>query len=911
MDEIIVVDTGSTDRTKVVAQSYGAKVYDFAWIGDFSAARNEALKYATGDWIIFLDADEYFTQETRGNLRMAIAGQADKEALVVKLINLDVEDDEDKEIDGTFVLRIFQRKPELYYERRIHEYLKKDASEKLKLGAIPANVLLIYHTGYTPSRSGQKSQRNLALLLEELKVSPEPENLYRYLAEAYDGLGETEKAIHYAEIDIADGPKEIAYASRCYRLLLLRLNDENKRREVLQKAIKAFPLMPEFHAEEAEYLAEELNYEQAVSEMEKAIKLYDTHVEDGESMQFDNSMREQAAGQIKSWKALLHKAAELTISSCLMVRDGADDIARWLDCAQEYSDEILILDTGSSDETLAICRQKGYEPMVMDWQDDFSAGRNLVLERAKNNWIIFLDVDEYFFEPHKVRKLLAKAELQMPQAEGILLPLVNIDEDAYDCEISRMEALRIWRNRPLYRYEGAIHEALYQQGQPLRGLVRTNQLKIMHTGYSTQRVRAKLERNLRMLLKEIELHGEQPIYDRYLADCCYGLKEYELSAHYAQKALASGTKTLAGDGDLYHLWDHSLAELGRGPAECYAVVAQGRKNVPDDKGLQAREGLLLCQMGNKTQGRQVLERVVKENMASRMPSTSADMLQAVCQLAEIKIEEGQLAAARNLLHWVLGEYPGHDAALDVYALLLYKQGMKTPEVADRLQQEISLKKDWVAWAFKMGQLRLVAYWAKTQETEQYPEVLGKDWGEIEEAAALRVACHIQDLFMEILAIKTGTDKICMDWIDEWCNILPDSLHPVIQRYYGRRERLEEKDEEAYMTGWNILLSRPQTPAMAAYSELATDFSEQFQLRIADDLWQRQEWEAAIHLYQGLSQAGIAEQQAEFWYHLGVALYQQQEIPEIVLECLHKAEKHGCREKALSAYLQWTKERIKS
>jgi O-antigen biosynthesis protein len=58
VDEMIVVDTGSTDRTKDIAQVFGAKVFDFRWTGDFSAARNHSLEQATGDWILVLDADE-------------------------------------------------------------------------------------------------------------------------------------------------------------------------------------------------------------------------------------------------------------------------------------------------------------------------------------------------------------------------------------------------------------------------------------------------------------------------------------------------------------------------------------------------------------------------------------------------------------------------------------------------------------------------------------------------------------------------------------------------------------------------------------------------------------------------------------------------------------------------------------
>jgi glycosyltransferase involved in cell wall biosynthesis len=65
VEEMIVVDTGSTDRTKEVAAQLGARVFDFTWVDSFAAARNESLRHATGDWILWLDGDELFTEADR------------------------------------------------------------------------------------------------------------------------------------------------------------------------------------------------------------------------------------------------------------------------------------------------------------------------------------------------------------------------------------------------------------------------------------------------------------------------------------------------------------------------------------------------------------------------------------------------------------------------------------------------------------------------------------------------------------------------------------------------------------------------------------------------------------------------------------------------------------------------------
>jgi FkbM family methyltransferase len=78
VDEMIVVDTGSTDRTKELAAGFGARVFDFPWVDSFAAARNESLRHATGEWIFWLDADDRLDEDNRGKLRKLFAQLKDE-----------------------------------------------------------------------------------------------------------------------------------------------------------------------------------------------------------------------------------------------------------------------------------------------------------------------------------------------------------------------------------------------------------------------------------------------------------------------------------------------------------------------------------------------------------------------------------------------------------------------------------------------------------------------------------------------------------------------------------------------------------------------------------------------------------------------------------------------------------------
>ena len=277
VNEIVVVDTGSTDNTIVVARKLGAKVYSFPWQDDFSKARNFALSKAKGDWLVLLDADEYFTYKTAGNIRQVIHRAKQVDGLLVQLVNFDVDK---AEVQNYFnALRIVRKQIGLHYEGLIHEELKLSGDNSMKLAQVPANMLEIYHTGYATGVSQQKIKRNLQMLQQAVAKGQSEESLARYFCDCYFGLDDMEKCEHYGWMEIRKGRQALNFGSRCHRVLMdyygKRSDAESmdKRRQLAEISVEQYPEVPDFWAEYSECLYQTGEYAQAIAAMEKALEL--------------------------------------------------------------------------------------------------------------------------------------------------------------------------------------------------------------------------------------------------------------------------------------------------------------------------------------------------------------------------------------------------------------------------------------------------------------------------------------------------------------------------------------------------------------------------------------------------------------------------------------------------------------
>lgn len=276
VDEIIVVDTGSTDRTVDIATRLGANIYHFEWVNDFSKAKNYAISKATGNWIIFLDADEYFDYEKALSIPALINkhGIGKTEILACKMYNID--EATGNNLADFVQTRIFKNTGNIHYVNAIHERLNSK-SKNIHAVYIEENDLVIYHTGYSEDRIISKAERNLQLLLLELEKPKFDPSMYHFLSDTYLTLKDYEKSIEYGKMFLKNPVKLEGLNNKVYQNLITAMVEKRypwgEVYKVIEEAITEFPDHPMFQMYLARAHHFTKRYEKALESYLKTIEL--------------------------------------------------------------------------------------------------------------------------------------------------------------------------------------------------------------------------------------------------------------------------------------------------------------------------------------------------------------------------------------------------------------------------------------------------------------------------------------------------------------------------------------------------------------------------------------------------------------------------------------------------------------
>lgn len=235
VDEVVVVDTGSTDQTPEIAKEYGAKVSFQLWAYDFSLHRNESIRRASGDWILIIDADEEIVGKTK-----KLKKWLDLLPAAVDCVALELRDMQDGETFMSFNSPRIFRRGKVKYENIVHNRPVYQGK------AVFCLLVSVVHYGYDLDEDGQdrKYHRTMSLLETRLKNNPNDWQVYFYMAQLYPKKGKLKAALTCCESYIRHRDDIEKFNQSIWFTLLqlaLKLKDEETIERHFRAALEALP----------------------------------------------------------------------------------------------------------------------------------------------------------------------------------------------------------------------------------------------------------------------------------------------------------------------------------------------------------------------------------------------------------------------------------------------------------------------------------------------------------------------------------------------------------------------------------------------------------------------------------------------------------------------------------------------
>lgn len=640
VDEIVVVDTGSTDGTLGLVQAAGARLVHFTWVDDFSAARNESLRHATGDWILYLDADEELVQPHPAALRKLCASLGESEAGAYLTVHNPVDREGTSEVQG-HQWRLARNVPGLHFEGRIHEQLRWPSGAPV-IRAAEWHAITLRHSGYINEGDLllRKAERNRRLLGLSLAEEPEQPAHHFFLGRQYAwerrfdlALPALKRAI---ELWIA-GPRELeGYVPSMFSTAALAALRESQPDTVLEIET----------ATPAEAFSAELLLSAGVAcsslgQIDGAIRRLNRAWQDrslaiaGGSDPSASSWRPllalaeiyQALGRLDEAHAAIEQArkfepsradlaefeAQLSrplVSACMIVRDEEEHLRRWLPLVRQAVDELIVVDTGSKDATASVAAELGAIVHHVAWQDDFSAARNASLQQATGQWVLWIDADDELVldSPDALRQLCRRLPATV---HGCWLSVQSAATENGDPGAS-LRQWRLFRNDLGLRFRGRVHEQLAAPAElGAISLIEQALVRVRHWGYATSpdTLQGKLRRNRRLLELSIADEPDEPMHHYSLGKQFVWEHDYTAAAEALARARelwqVHGRRPFGYVAPLFAVSACAALNVGRNEqaleleAECppqsvssdllyYAAIACQRLGRPSDAMLRLR-----------------------------------------------------------------------------------------------------------------------------------------------------------------------------------------------------------------------------------------------------------------------------------------------------------------------------------
>lgn len=411
------------------------------------------------------------------------------------------------------------------------------------------------------------------------------------------------------------------------------------------------------------------------------------------------------------------------ISACTIAKNEEKNIAAWLSGMKQIANEIIIIDTGSKDNTKKIGLAAGAKIYDFTWCDDFAAAKNYAIKKANGDWILFFDVDEYFTAEMaiSIRKTLEEL-ISKYKPDAFMCKLINIDKDDNNQYLSDFYQIRIFRRTKNIYYKGKIHEELIKDKNNLQIVKLPPNIYAYHTGYSSSVIKQKHQRNLRLLQKKIALNGEQNEDYPYLTTCYLGLGDYEKAIYYAQKFIASGVDMLGTEIYTYLQCIDAMIYMQYNNVGIQNIIDKGISRFPQSPDFMYRKALLLLEQRQYAPAEKYLNKALylyEQFKAMQVSRLQKDLFNIYGKLAQIAVlKNDKLKAVKCFVKSLQANKYSQEFLTDFYNLqqdkdakvkikLLRKIYNKTPVDRQFLLQNLAIQEDNKVYSYYAGQAEIV------------------------------------------------------------------------------------------------------------------------------------------------------------------------------------------------------------
>ena len=548
----------------------------------------------------------------------------------------------------------------------------------------------------------------------------------------------------------------------------------------------------------------------------------------------------------------MNKVKGASISACAIMKNEINHVEAWLDNIRVFAQEIIVVDTGSTDGTNEfLAKQFDVKLISYEWQHDFAQAKNVALQEATGDWLVFTDADECFYQPQNIIEYLEQLDKKSTSIEAIFCPIDNIDADNNNEIINSDVVPRIIRNYVGIKYMGAVHEQLTKGGEPwqdIKYVVADRNLDIRHTGCSTRVIPFKYQRNYEILCQVMGKSNKPEMYYGFLSESLLGMEKYQQALEYAILAMESPYQPTIQKERFAQVAIESMDKLGLAISDIFS--------------LQQAEAI--CQT------------ILKRNKWH---------VGTLCQWLDMKLtvyendHQEKITDIIQDLHHLYGEN-----SQDIQQLMALLEQNGYIYLAKEFSAHMNMKKE-------------------NNLEEVYQLLQQKDFVQLEKKILPLMAENIQLLFVALL----GCNYSSGNWYQEKLKLLPEAQQVLVQLYHGQVQNVALEPDE-YITMLDGIILYGSQEMLLKYLQLAQGMPGNKLKKIGYQLAAREYYGEALEIFAQIQ----AEDEAvteEFWLDCGICLYYLQDYSN-AMAALEKAAEMGNSSKELESYIAWCKEAVR-